>query len=243
MRPQDILREAKRQLALDLNCDPADFDREEITVTKAVDLIGRRPFSRKDRSFDMVSFGAGTVVSVSEEILAQVRAALEGKKRDELFSLAFLRSLGHYFLPDMSRKGAIPLPPGLTLEWIPAQGMEELYATKGFPNALGYDLASPRPDVLAAVAKSGTETVGIAGASADCAMLWQVGIDVVPKWRGKGIGAALVSQLTVAVLQKGKIPYYGTSSSNIASQKTAIRAGYEPGWVCSYQVEKGSGKE
>ena len=100
--------------------------------------------------------------------------------------------------------------------------MEELYRIPGFSNALGYDPDGPRPDVLAVSAWAGERLVGIAGASEDCEMLWQVGVDVLPDWRGKGLAAALISQLSLAVLQAGKIPYYGTSSSNLASQRTAI---------------------
>ena len=94
----------------------------------------------------------------------------------------------------------------------------------------------PRPDVLAVSAWSGERLVGMAGASDDCEMLWQVGVDVLPDWRERGLAAALVSQLSSAVLQRGKIPYYGTSSSNLASQRTAYRVGYFPAWVCSYEV-------
>ena len=98
--------------------------------------------------------------------------------------------------------------------------------------------------MLAVSAWAGERLVGIAGASEDCEMLWQVGVDVLPDWRGKGLAAALISQLSLAVLQAGKIPYYGTSSSNLASQRTACRVGYFPAWVCSYEVllEEESGK-
>ena len=48
--------------------------------------------------------------------------------------------------------------------------------------------------------------IGIAGASADSDELWQIGVDVLPKYQGRCIGKALVSELTAAVLAAGKVP-------------------------------------
>jgi predicted GNAT family acetyltransferase len=75
----------------------------------------------------------------------------------------------------------------------------------------------------------------MAGASNDCAMMWQIGMDVLPGYRNKGLAAYLVNWLTLEVINRGYIPYYGTAASNIASQRVAHRAGYCPAWVCSYK--------
>lgn len=237
MNKQTIWEEAKKQLAVDLACEPADFDRPGIVFCPAADLPGRRPFPRKTPAFDMVSFGQGTVLSAQEPLLSRLRRQLAGLERDRLWSQPFLRSLGHYFLPDPRRMEPVSPPMGLRLEWVQAADMERLYRIPGFSNALGYDRSAPRPDVLALCAWEGERLVGVAGVSEDCRMLWQVGVDVLPDWRGRGLGAALVAGLSQAVLEKGKIPYYGTSSGNLASQRTAWRAGYCPGWVCSYGVD------
>ncbi len=236
MNRQTIWEEAKKQLAVDLACAPSDFDRPGIVLCPAADRPGRRPFPRKTPAFDMVSFGRGTVISAETTLLSRLRRQLSGLERDRLWSQPFLRSLGHYFLPDPQRMERFSQPPGLRLEWVLAQDMEKLYRIPGFSNALGYDLSAARPDVLALCAWEGSRLVGAAGASEDCRMLWQVGVDVLPDWRGRGLAAALVGELSQAVLERGKIPYYGTSSSNLASQRTAWRAGYCPAWVCSYDV-------
>lgn len=237
MNKQSIWEEAKKQLAVDLACAPSDFDRPGIFFCPAADLPGRRPFPRKMPAFDMVSFGQGTVVSAEETFLPGLQRQLSGLERDRLWSQPFLRSLGHYFLPDPQRMERLSPPAGLRLEWVRAQDMEKLYRIPGFSNALGYDPSAARPDVLALCAWEESRLVGVAGVSEDCRMLWQVGVDVLPDWRGRGLAAALVSGLSQAVLERGKIPYYGTSSSNLASQRTACRAGYCPAWVCSYGVD------
>ena len=75
----------------------------------------------------------------------------------------------------------------------------------------------------------------MAGASNDCAMMWQIGMDVLPEYRSCGLAAYLVNWLTLEILNRGYVPYYGTASSNIASQRVAHRVGYYPAWVCVYK--------
>ena len=46
-----------------------------------------------------------------------------------------------------------------------------------------------------------------------------------------GIGAALIARLKNAVIARGKLPYYGTAVSHIASQRVAVKAGFLPAWA------------
>ncbi|QAT60359.1 hypothetical protein EQM13_01615 [Acidilutibacter cellobiosedens] len=77
--------------------------------------------------------------------------------------------------------------------------------------------------------------LAIAGASADSNLMWQIGIDVLPQFRNKGLVTSLVSNLAIMIMERGTIPYYGTASSNIASQSVAYRSGFTPTWMCSYK--------
>lgn len=61
--------------------------------------------------------------------------------------------------------------------------------------------------------------------------MWQIGIDVLPAYRQKGIAAALVSRLARETFLRGKIPFYCAAWSNIPSKKTAVRCGFFPAWV------------
>jgi hypothetical protein len=78
--------------------------------------------------------------------------------------------------------------------------------------------------------------MGMAAASADSETLWQIGIDVLPSFRGLGLGTALVSLLTAEVLRRDKVPFYGTAGSHFHSQNIAINAGYFPAWAELYSV-------
>lgn len=109
---------------------------------------------------------------------------------------------------------------------------EEILSFKGdkrFDEAFCFDEASP--DVLAVAAVVNHEIVGMAGASADSPTFWQIGINVMKEFEGRHIASRLVSVLKHEILQKGIIPYYGTSFSNLASQHVAARAGFEVAWV------------
>ena len=73
--------------------------------------------------------------------------------------------------------------------------------------------------------------MGMAGCSADTPKLWQIGIDVNPKYRGRGVARTLVTLLRNETFRRGAIPYYGTSLSNLASWKTALSSGFTPAWI------------
>ena len=85
--------------------------------------------------------------------------------------------------------------------------------------------------MIAVGAYDGTELVGLAGASADCETMWQIGIDVLPGYRRQGIASALTSRLAIEVLERGKVPFYCAAWCNIRSVRNAIKCGFRPAWV------------
>ena len=89
----------------------------------------------------------------------------------------------------------------------------------------------PERDMCAIGAFANGVLVGLAGCSADCGTMWQIGIDVLPDYRHRGIASALVAALGNEIFSRGKVPFYCAAWSNIPSVKTAIRAGFAPAWV------------
>ncbi len=75
---------------------------------------------------------------------------------------------------------------------------------------------------------------GMAGASVDGEYLWQIGINVVPEYMGRGLAVKLVRQLKEEIIRRGKVPFYGTSESHTVSQSIAIKAGFMPAWTEIY---------
>ena len=87
------------------------------------------------------------------------------------------------------------------------------------------------PDMLGVAAVIDDQIVGMAGASADSPLLWQIGINVGNEFEGRHIGSTLVSVLKHDIMEMGLVPYYGTSVSNLASQRVAANAGFEVTWI------------
>ena len=237
MTQHDMLRIVQSQLAIDLNCTVEDLngEKDSFVYTEARINPGRRPFPRGDQHFDMLTMGMSIVVSASTDILEIVRPLLDGKNREDAFSMPFVYGHSLYYLPDLSQIKPLAPPAGFFYDMVEQDDIPALYQYEGFNNAVQYDVDHPRPDVLVTLAKKDDHIVAMAGASTDCAMMWQVGMDVPPEYRNHGLGAYLVNRLTLEVLNRGYVAYYGTASSNIASQRVAHRAGYCPAWMCVYQ--------
>lgn len=133
---------------------------------------------------------------------------------------------------------------------------EEIFRFKDsncFTRALSF--WETQPDVLAVAAFKDTDVIeglngaksfnqshmsGMAGASADGAYLWQIGINVVPESAGKGLAVELVRRLKEEIIRRGKVPFYGTSESHIISQTVGLKSGFVPAWTEIYvkRIEK-----
>lgn len=86
-------------------------------------------------------------------------------------------------------------------------------------------------DVLCVGAYDGNTLIGLAGASADCDTMWQIGVDVLPEYRRKGVAGALTSRLALEIIKRGKVPFYCCAWSNIKSAGNAIKSGFRPAWA------------
>jgi len=237
MDSHEMLQIVQAQLATDLNCtlDDMNGEKDNFVFVESRENPGRRPFPRSDSHFEMHSMGKSIIVSASPDVLTIVKPLLDGKNRDDAFFMPFVDGHSLYYLPDLSKIVPLSAPSGYEYDVVEQKDIPALYKFEGFRNAVQYNEKHPRPDVLVTLAKKDGDIIGMAGASADCAKMWQIGMDVLPEYRGHGLAAYLVNWLTLEILNRGYIPYYGTASSNIASQRVAHRAGYYPAWMCVYQ--------
>ena len=67
--------------------------------------------------------------------------------------------------------------------------------------------------------------------SKDSEFMYQIGIAVLPEHRGNGLSTVMTAAAAHAAFEAGALPYYGASSSNILSMRTALAAGLRPMWT------------
>lgn len=246
---REVLERGMAQCAIDFNCEAADFRQNQHVFVTPINREGRRFLIPGLLFFRMITFGANAVIAADERIRPWLESFVQGNTGPELFEEPQQREIDaklapygkplwssmHVFLPDLTAK---PTPKLAEVRWFEEAEIEALYTDKRFSNALQYRVKPERPDVLIVAAYEQGQITGMAGASADSKDMWQIGIDVLPEHRHKGIAWQLVALLKDEILRRGFLPYYSTSQSNIFSQNVARKAGFFPAWAETCSTEE-----
>ena len=234
----DILR---KQLSLDYCCTEEDVESSLNVFTLYEPLEGRRRY-RNDlvRPLSICAVNGKLMFTGEEELIEWCRENYADTGSEWFFEFGNLKKLE----TQLNEKGykikmAHPFFISDELSFLPDDGMqimifhqEEIERFRGDERwDEAYVFAEEAPDVIGAAAIVGGEIVGMAGASADSPTMRQIGINVLPEYRNKGIAVRLVTVLKNLVLQDGYLPFYGTSFSHIASQRVALAAGFRCAWV------------
>ena len=104
-----------------------------------------------------------------------------------------------------------------------------------FNHALVFSKTQPDRMALLLTEKGNKDRIaGMSGVSEDGKNLWQIGIDVMPEYRGHGLATYLTEMMKRKVLSINKVPFYGTSESHSLSMDTAVRSGFLPAWCEVY---------
>ncbi len=239
MDKHEILALVKKQLAVDLNCSEGDFSYGKLTVTERAKNPGRNMYFSEDCAVKACCFGGAAVFSATPDMVDDLRRIFEGKSPEWIFQPKSLIKLSeilylHGYVIDDMHQYYIPDPTlpkteaKFDIEWI-ERGFERFKDNPVANEALGFEETAP--DVLAVVAKENGKIIGMAGASEDSPLLWQIGVGVLPEARGKGVAANLVALLKDEILARGKVPYYGSAISHTVSLSTGVSAGFFPCWT------------
>lgn len=242
----DFSNELKNLLALEYSCPEDAVDGAENFITISANRRGRKYDGDGGGFFSMATMGGGCLISADERLMPFLREFVKSGEGYRLFGegrLAVLEreldrfgyklhELGahHMFLPKYSVEPARKFP----LRRLELSEFKRFYGDRRFSNALCEEYDPERPDVAALAAMDGENIMGMAGASRDFTGTpnWlQIGIDVLPEYRGQGVGTFLVNELTKLILESGDIPFYGTAPANIYSQNIAINCGFRHAWV------------
>lgn len=240
MTNQDIWRIALQQSAYDCNCQPEDFLKEENVITQSATHPRARKYLPLPFVCDLVSYGSNIVAQTNPALEETVRIYLEGypvahafetpniHALDELFRPHGLKTcfMAEYFLPDVDALKALPC--SYELRILQQKDFRDLY-TPEWGNALCEK--RKELDVLGIGAYDQGKLIGLAGCSADCEQMYQIGVDVLPEYRRQGIAAALTSRLALEILALEKVPFYCAAWCNLKSVRNAIKCGFRPAWV------------
>ena len=240
MTNRQILETAMQQSAIDMNCAPADFTKQQPVIVTAGISPDARKYLKQPFAVNFVSYGSNIVASAAPELIGIVQDYLQSYPLIHSFEPPHLhvlnealKPLGYgvgttseYWLPDMN--ALQPLPCAFETRLLTQKDFAGLYLPE-WSNALCEKRAEL--DVLGVGAYDGELLVGLAGCSADCASMWQIGVDVLPGYRRKGIAAALTSQLATEILKRDKVPFYCCAWCNLASARNAVKSGFRPAWT------------
>ena len=240
MTNQDIMRIALQQSAYDCNCAPEDFLKSQNLLT----LSRKHPLARSylplPVACDLVSYGSNIVAQASTELMPAVGDYISRYPVEHCFETRNLYILNdalrihgqkvcfmaEYFLPDVDHLRALPC--NFELRVLHPHDFQNLYGG-AWRNALSENRSDL--DALAVGAYDGGRLIGLAGCSADCETMEQIGVDVLPDYRRQGVASALTSRLALEILNRGKVPFYCAAWSNIKSVRNAIRCGFRPAWA------------
>ncbi|MBQ9308528.1 MAG: GNAT family N-acetyltransferase [Clostridia bacterium] len=242
MLQNEILSVARRQSAEDVGCSADDFQRPTPVVCPYAPGPGRRRYYSDPIAATLISYGTGLVASGQEAYLPLLRRYTHEVTWYHAFETPALHALddafapygqrvcfmAEYWLPDVRILRDLPLPQGLTLRTLTAPDFAALYLPE-WGNALCAD--RKELDVLGLGAYSGDTLVGFAACSADCDSMWQIGVDVLPDFRRRGLASCLTSRLAGMILERGRVPFYCCAWSNLPSARNAIAAGFRPAWA------------
>jgi ribosomal protein S18 acetylase RimI-like enzyme len=240
MTNKEILQIAMEQSALDINCKASDFLSDKHVIVKSGVGAAARKYYKEPIACNLVSYGSNIVASVRDEYRELVEEYISKFEFYHCFETPNLHWLNErlaekgqkvcfmaeYYLPDVEKLH--PLPCSYELKILEQSDFKELYQPE-WSNALCAD--RKELDVLGVGAYDSGQLVGLAGCSADCDTMWQIGVDVLPEYRRKGIAASLTSSLAAEIFKRGKVPFYCSAWSNIRSVRNAIKSGFLPAWV------------
>jgi len=243
MTNKEILDIALAQHAIDCCCKPEDFLAKEHVVCEAHPAEGARAYLKQPIICYLVSYGSNVVASCVKELIPAVTEWLAKNRplhynfeTPTLYGLnrvlephgAMACYQAEYFLPDINAVFAAQLSCPFELRILGPEDFTDLYVPS-WSNALCDE--RPQLDVLGVGAYDKETLVGFAACSADCAEMWQIGVDVLSEYRRQGIAATLTNRLAREIFARDKVPFYCAAWSNVRSVRNALSCGFKPSWV------------
>ena len=236
-----------KQFELDFNLKESHKIKDDIWISPSKVIPGSRVINGIDPFFKAIVFMGKAYVMADKDTILGWEEILKDYPAEWFFNYGRLRKIDRilneydrqivdthiYFLPDEDAP-YMEEPEGL--RWFEEKEIEKYKDINPFRNAWPY--SPTQPDVIgvgmpkdSSVNDSVTDMAALAGASKDGKYVLQIGIDVLPEYRGKGYAIPLVTILKQRILQDGVLPFYGTSESHALSRMVGVRSGFLPAFA------------
>ena len=225
------------QFALDYHCRPEDFSSPDTLVTQYT----CHPQARRRAEqgiLSMLSYNQKLVITCAPELkpwceqtLAKHISAQWGFEAGSLISIdRKLSEFGYgidqahlFFVP------RFPIPDGkYPVQFLRKAEIAALEDDDRIDEAFLFE--DYIEDVLgAACYDEAGSLLAVSGATANSDLMWEMGVNSFAE--GKGYAKAALAALTGEILRLGKLPFYGTALSHIASQNLALSVGLVPAFA------------
>lgn len=236
---RDCMDAALSQFALDYNTAEGTWISDCICLSPSARPQGARIHEKTDPFFAAGVLMGKAYVMADETMHPWIREELAKEPPEWWGAYRTLRRLDAelarygreildthiYFLP---AEEPTDIRPRFGIEWYEGEELLQFCGRKEFSHALCF--SKTQPDRIAAAAYDGETIMGMAGVSEDGAYLWQIGIDVLPQYAGRGLAAGLVTLMKQEVVRRGKTPFYGTAQTHAVSRSVAAASGFLPAW-------------
>ena len=223
MEKDIIIGKIKNYLADKYNCDIDELSKTGLNIIKN---------DSKNRLKMLLLYDL-VLVSASENLYDNVKERLTGKNVYEIFELPLVYGQSIYFIPDLKRLEKQEEISEYEFRMFDGN-TNEIELSEGFENAITFHENGKCISNIAYCAYYNGKIIGVAGADKVNDDIWEVGIEVLPEYRKDGLATILTKNLTIKILEKGIVPIWCASSTNIGSQAVASRSNYIPLWVESF---------
>ena len=229
---------AKQNLAGILKCDAGIWDSDENVFVESQDIF-----------FRVNTFGKNTVMFADKQLIGWLTETFKSMPTQEILDTdgrylinEKLRSLGKklsgecmwylHLLPEKS----VEKPKGFTYRVFEESDMEKLHATMKAQDTYSVlkHAVEEGNEYTMAIGAFDNDTLVSVAACEEYREIWDIGIDTLPEYMGRGLGGYLVKELALETEKRGKVAGYTTWSANIASTKIALNTGFYPVWLAQF---------
>ena len=219
MNKEQMLNKIKKYLSEKYECNIIDLDKKGLNIIK----------NKEKNKLKMLLFYDLILVSSSTNIYDYVCEKLKDKNTYEIFEFPLVYGQSIYYIPNLNKiskqeetlKYKFKLFDGNT---------DKIELSSGFENAITFENGKCISNIAYCAYKD-NKIIGVAGADKINEDIWEVGIEVLPEYRKDGLATILTQNLTLKILEKGIVPIWCASVSNIGSQAVATNSDYIPIWM------------